>query len=104
MGLRSPAPKSLDIRPVQLVQLTTPLSFTLPCRPFSTNAVYTYLSQIAVKRRAFSDEAVQSILDYQPPSLCAALDLSDRPAFQLESTGIRPASEYDMLLPEEGAS
>ena len=59
---------------------------------------------LCVRRRAFSDEAVQSILDYQPPSLCAALDLSDRPAFQLESTGIRPASEYDVLLPEEGAS
>jgi len=57
-----------------------------------------------VKRRAFSDEAVQSILDYQPPSLSTTRDLSDRPAFQVESTGIRPASEYDGLLQEEGVS
>ena len=70
---------------------------------YPVEAVHQAVS-LCVKRRAFSDEAVQSILDYQPPSLCAALDLSDRPAFQLESTGIRPASEYDVLLPEEGAS
>jgi len=59
---------------------------------------------VCVKRRAFSDEAVQSILSYQPPSLSATLDLSDRPAFQVESTGIRSASEYDVLLLEEEGS
>ena len=55
---------------------------------------------LCVKRRAFSNEAVESILSDQPPSLYATLDLSDRPAFQVESTGIRCASEYDMLLQE----
>ena len=59
---------------------------------------------LCVRRRAFSDEAVQSILDYHPPSLCATLDLSDRPTFQLASTGIRPAGEYDVLLQEERLS
>ncbi|MBT7913204.1 IS21 family transposase, partial [Candidatus Bathyarchaeota archaeon] len=59
---------------------------------------------LCVKRRAFSDEAVHSILDYQPPSFSPTLDLSDRPDFQVESTGIRPAHEYDVLLPEEGVS
>jgi len=57
---------------------------------------------LCVRRRAFSDEAVQSILDYQPASCATPLDLSDRPAFQVESTGIRPAHEYDGLLQEEG--
>ena len=59
---------------------------------------------LCVRRRAFSDEAVQSILDYQPPLRSRSLDLSDRPAFQVESTGIRPASAYDVLLQEEGVS
>jgi len=59
---------------------------------------------VCVRRRAFSDEAVQSILTYQPPSRSTALDLSGRPAFQVESTGIRPAGEYDVLLQEEGVS
>jgi hypothetical protein len=70
---------------------------------YSAEAVRQAVS-LCVRRRAFSDEAVQSILDYQPPSLCAALDLSDRPAFQVEGTGIRPASAYDGLLSEEGVS
>jgi transposase len=70
---------------------------------YPVEAVHQAVS-LCVRRRAFSDEAVQSILDYQPPSLCAALDLSDRPAFQLESTGIRPAREYDVLLREEETS
>ena len=58
---------------------------------------------LCVRRKAFSDEAVQSILDYQPPSRSMSLDLSDRPILQVESTGIRPASAYDVLL-QEGAS
>jgi hypothetical protein len=67
---------------------------------YSTEAVHQAVSA-CVKRRAFSDQAVESILSYQPPSLAATLDLSDRPAFQVESTGIRCASEYDVLLQEE---
>ena len=59
---------------------------------------------LCVQRRAFSDEAVESVLSYQPPSLSGALDLSDRPLFQVESTGIRPASEYDVLLQGESPS
>jgi transposase len=70
---------------------------------YPVEAVHQAVS-LCVKRRAFSDEAVQSILDYQPPALSTTLDLSDRPDFQVESTGIRPAREYDVLLPEEGGA
>ena len=59
---------------------------------------------LCVKRRAFSDEAVESVLSYQPPSFGTTLDLSDRPLFQVKNTGIRSASEYEVLLQEEGPS
>jgi hypothetical protein len=70
---------------------------------YPVEAVHQAVS-LCVRRRAFSDEAVQSILDYQPPSLATPLDRSNRPIFQVESTGIRRASEYDVLLPEERGS
>lgn len=53
-----------------------------------------------VRRRAFSNEAVQSLLDYQPPTPGMPLDLADRPAWQVTCTGIRSAGEYDGLLQE----
>ena len=40
-----------------------------------------------VRRRAFSDEAVQSVLDYQPAAWATSLDLSDHPAFQVDQHG-----------------
>ena len=71
---------------------------------YPVEAVHQVVS-LCVRRRAFSDEAVQSILDYQPPCLSPTLDLSDRPALQAASTGIRPASAYNVLLhKEEGVS
>lgn len=67
---------------------------------YPVEAVHQAVS-VCVRRRAFSDEAVQSILSYQPSQLSLSLDLSDRPAFQVESTGIRPARDYDVLLLQE---
>lgn len=57
--------------------------------------------QMCVRRRAFSDEAVESLLHYQPHLAMPSLDLSDRPQWQVACTGIRAASEYDALLIEE---
>jgi hypothetical protein len=60
---------------------------------------------VCVKRRAFSDEAVESVLRFSPPARFEKLDLSDRPFFQLTVTGIRAASEYDQaLLAKEACS
>ena len=56
--------------------------------------------QICVRQRAFSDEAVESLLHYQPHLAMPSLDLSDRPQWQVACTGIRPALEYDALLRE----
>ena len=84
------------------VPANTSTSFCcLPTWP--VEAVHQAVS-LCVKRRAFSDEAVESVLSYQPPSLSTTLDLSDRPLLQMESTGIRPANEYDVLLQEEDLS
>ena len=71
--------------------------------PCSTMSVAAHaIAILSTRRRASaSDEAVESVLGYQPPSLCAELDLSGRPLLQVKSTGIRPASEYDVLLQEE---
>ena len=55
----------------------------------------------SVQRRAFSDEAIESLLIFQPPQALAALDLSDRPGFQVQVTGIRAATEYEVLLGQE---
>jgi len=54
--------------------------------------------RVCAKRRAFSDEAVLSVLRFSPPSRFEKLDLSDRPGFQVACTGIRAASEYDEAL------
>ena len=57
--------------------------------------------QICVQRRAFSDEAIESLLHYQPHLAMPSLDISERPEWQVACTGIRPALEYDALLREE---
>jgi transposase len=54
-----------------------------------------------VRRRAFSDEAVQSVLAYRPPAQGKTLDLSAHPLFHLEGDGVRAAAEYDALLLEQ---
>ena len=54
-----------------------------------------------VRRRAFSDEAVESVLLYRPPASGRTLDLSAHPLFQLETDGVRSAAEYDALLVEQ---
>ena len=57
--------------------------------------------QICVRQRAFSDEAVESLLHYQPHLVLPSLDISERPEWQVTCTGVRPATEYDALLREE---
>jgi transposase len=57
-----------------------------------------------VRRRAFSDEAVESVLAYRPPTRNKTLDLSEHPLFHLETDGVRSAAEYDALLLEQEAS
>ena len=54
-----------------------------------------------VRRRAFSDEAVKSTLNFQPRRTSAAIDLSRHPLYGVASDGIRKASEYDCLLGQE---
>ena len=51
-----------------------------------------------VGRRAFSSEAVKSVLDYQPPTSVGPLDLSRYPLLQVETDGVRDAGEYDQAL------
>lgn len=57
-----------------------------------------------VRRRAFSDEAVRSVLSYRPPAPGRTLDLSAHPVFRLEGDGVRPAAEYDAVLLGQEAS
>ena len=56
-----------------------------------------------VRRRAFSDEAVESTLSYRPPSPGRTLDLSAHPLFHLETDGVRAAREYDAAFLEQEA-
>ncbi|MBU2573289.1 MAG: IS21 family transposase [Elusimicrobia bacterium] len=59
-----------------------------------------------VRRRAFSDEAVMSTLNYRPPAKGKTLDLSRHPVLQIDTDGTRDAAEYDaaLLNKEEQAS
>ncbi len=54
-----------------------------------------------VRRRAFSGDAVKSVLDYEPPSRAGVLDLSNHPSLQVETDGVRSAAEYDAALLDE---
>ena len=56
---------------------------------------------LCVKRRAFSDEAVLSVLRNEPVRPTGRLDLSDRPELMNVDDGIRPTSVYDQLLSRE---
>ena len=56
-----------------------------------------------VRRRAFSDEAVKSVLDYRPPLTGRTLHLAGHPLFHLETDGVRDAREYDAVFLEQEA-
>lgn len=51
-----------------------------------------------ISRRAFNDEAVRNILEYQPDTIRKNIDLAKRPELQIKTNGIRKASEYDKCL------
>ena len=53
--------------------------------------------KVCVRRRAFSDEAVLSLLRNEPPRPPGRLDLSSRPELHNIGDGIRPLSIYDQL-------
>ena len=54
--------------------------------------------KVCVRRGAFSDEAVRSVLSYEPPKKVGSLDLSGRPELSRVGTGMRPVGTYDALL------
>lgn len=58
-----------------------------------------------IQRRAFSDEAVRSVLEYTPPVRCKTICLEGHPVFAVETDGIRKCEEYDaaFLKQEESA-
>jgi len=56
---------------------------------------------VCVRRRAYSDEAVHSVLTYAPRRRLPSLDLSDRPDLHVQVEGWRPAGVYDALLAGE---
>ncbi len=51
-----------------------------------------------ISRRAFNDEAVRNILEYQPDAIRKSIDLTHKPELQIKTNGIRQASEYDEFL------
>jgi transposase len=57
--------------------------------------------RLCVRRRAFSDDAVRSLLRHEPVVAGRRLDLSDRPELLGVSDGVRPANVYDQLLDRE---
>ncbi len=57
--------------------------------------------KLCVRRGAFSDEAVRSVLNYEPPKKIGSLDLSRRPDLAGVGSGTRPANTYDALLARE---
>jgi transposase len=61
---------------------------------YPENAVMAAVGE-CVRRRAFSDEAVRSVLDYRPPVLGKTFDLSKHPFLEIETDGVRDAAEYD---------
>jgi hypothetical protein len=56
-----------------------------------------------LRRRAFSDEAVLSVLRNEPPRPRTRLDLSHRPELLTVGNGVRSLDIYDRLLVGEGA-
>ena len=57
-----------------------------------------------VNMRAFSEDAVRSVLNYQPPVCSGVLDLSGNPILQVETDGIRSAIEYDAIFLSDEAA
>lgn len=54
-----------------------------------------------VSQRAFNDEAVANVLQYQPDAIRKSIDLSNRPDLRVKTTGIRNANEYDRMFLKE---
>ena len=48
-----------------------------------------------IARRAFNDEVVKNVLEYQPDAIRKSIDISHRPELQVSTNGIRNAFEYD---------
>ena len=48
-----------------------------------------------ISRRAFNDEAVRNVLEYQPDAIRKSIDLSHRAKLYVKTNGIRNACEYD---------
>ena len=57
--------------------------------------------KLCVRRGAYSDEAVRSVLNYEPPRRIGHMDLSRRPDLAAVGSGPRPAGTYDALLSRE---
>ncbi len=57
-----------------------------------------------IRRRAFSDDAVKSVLDYTPPTPGKTIHLEDQSVFAVETDGVRRASEYDAVFLEQEVS
>jgi transposase len=73
----------------------------LLCREFPVPAVQAAVAE-CVRRRAFSEEAVRSVLTGEPRREApAALDLAGRPTLAGVSGGVREAQCYDALLGRE---
>ncbi len=60
--------------------------------------------RLCLERRAFSDEAVRSILTFEPRRSLSLLDLSGRPELSGVGECYRSAEVYDGLLREEARS
>jgi transposase len=58
--------------------------------------------ELCVRRGAYSDEAVRSVLNYEPPRRIGHMDLSHRPDLASVGGGVRPVGTYDALLSREG--
>ena len=57
---------------------------------------------LCVRRRAFSEEAVMTVLRNEPLPQRAKLDLSDRPELANQGDGVRDTRIYDQLKDGEG--
>ena len=56
---------------------------------------------VCVKRRAFNDDAVRTVLTHEPVQRMALLDLTDHPELLAVKSDAAPAGAYDALLREE---
>jgi hypothetical protein len=56
---------------------------------------------VCVKRRAFNDDAVRTVLTHEPVQRMALLDLADYPELLAVKSDAAPVDAYDALLREE---